>query len=142
MTPEKIEGVYLSSNSLLTQLFVHGDFLQTYLVGIVGVDPVGIRSYIKTTFQKDISTNEEVIAFFESPKNRRVLLQDINGNVAGKLQGFEKIHNIEVAFEPLTLDRGVVTPTMKIRRPICTKFFKKEIEKLYNEGSLVKNGNL
>lgn len=63
MTPEKIEGVYLSSNSLLTQLFVHGDFLQTYLVGIVGVDPVGIRSYIKTTFQKDISTNEEVIAF-------------------------------------------------------------------------------
>lgn len=142
VTPEKIEGVYLSSNSLLTQLFVHGDFLQTYLVGIVGIDPVGIRSYIKTTFQKDISTNEEVIAFFESPKNRRVLLQDINGNVAGKLQGFEKIHNIEVAFEPLTLDRGVVTPTMKIRRPICTKFFKKEIEKLYNEGSLVKNGNL
>ena len=35
MTPEKIEGVYLSSNSLLTQLFVHGDFYRHILLELL-----------------------------------------------------------------------------------------------------------
>ena len=66
----------------------------------------------------------------------------MNKLIADQLQGFEKLHNIYVDFEPLTVDRGVITPTMKIRRPIAVKFFQDQIDGMYNEGSLVKNGSL
>ena len=38
VSPEKIENRYLSSNPQITQLYVHGNSLQAYLVGIVGVE--------------------------------------------------------------------------------------------------------
>lgn len=45
VTPEKIENLYLSSNSILSQAFVHGNSTESYLVGIIGVDPVGIVDF-------------------------------------------------------------------------------------------------
>ena len=77
-----------------------------------------------------------------SPQNKKIMLQDMNKVIAKELQGFEKLHNITVSFEPLTVEKGVITPTMKIRRPIAAKYFQNEIDQMYEEGSLVKNGAL
>lgn len=142
VTPEKIENAYLSQFPFIQQLFCHGDSLQTYLVGIVGLDPATISTYIAQRFNDKIENQEDVIEFFKNTKNKTILLQDMNQAIQGQLQGFEKLHNIDVSFEPLTLDRGVITPTMKIRRPICVQFFKETLSGLYEEGSLIRKENL
>ena len=38
IAPEKLENIFLQSK-YIQQIFVHGDSLQTYIVGIIVVDP-------------------------------------------------------------------------------------------------------
>lgn len=142
VTPEKIEGLYLSKFPYIAQLFVHGDSKESFLVAVVGLDPIAAKQYMEHRFHDKIVKEDDIVEFFKSPRNRKILLQDMNKLIADQLQGFEKLHNIYVDFEPLTVDRGVITPTMKIRRPIAVKFFQDQIDGMYNEGSLVKNGSL
>ena len=142
VSPEKIESLYLSQFPYIAQLFVHGDSLQTFLVGVVGLDPTTIGTYIKNRFKDEIVNEADIIEFFKSPRNRKVLLDDMNKSIGKHLQGFEKLHNIDISFEPLTVEKNVITPTMKIRRPIAANYFKQEIENMYNEGSLIRNNNL
>ena len=61
VTPEKIENVYLATNPHLQQLFVHGNSLESYLVGIVGLDPVTIGSYLKEKFNDEICNQNDIL---------------------------------------------------------------------------------
>lgn len=142
VTPERIENTYLSCFPYIAQLFVHGDSLRTHLVGVVGVDPASITQYIKQRHGETITDAADLIRFFQDPKRKRELLVDMNASLGNKLQGFEKLHNIEVDVEPLSVEKNLITPTMKIKRPICTKYFKDILDKLYDEGSIIKNDKL
>ena len=142
VTPERIENTYLSCFPYIAQLFVHGDSLRTHLVGVVGVDPVSITLYIKHRHGETINDPADLVRFFQDAKRKRELLIDMNTSLGNKLQGFEKLHNIEVDVEPLSVEKNLITPTMKIKRPICTKYFKDTLDKLYDEGSLIRNDKL
>ncbi|KAG5421416.1 hypothetical protein I9W82_000506 [Candida metapsilosis] len=142
VTPERIENTYLSCFPYISQMFVHGDSLRTYLVGVVGLDPVAITQYIKNRHHETINDPADLVRFFQDPKRKRELLIDMNASVGNTLQGFEKLHNIEVDVEPLSVEKNLITPTMKIKRPICTKYFRETLDKLYEEGSLIKNDKL
>ncbi|KAL6452789.1 FAA2 Long-chain-fatty-acid--CoA ligase 2 [Candida maltosa Xu316] len=141
VTPEKIEGLYLSKFPYLAQLYVHGDSKESFLVGIVGLDPTTAAQYIHARFRDKIVKKEDIVEFFKTPRNKKVLLQDMNKSVGGVLQGFEKLHNIVVDFDPLTVENEVITPTMKIRRPVAVKFFAQQFSDMYAEGSLIKDTN-
>ncbi|CAK9442200.1 uncharacterized protein LODBEIA_P59430 [Lodderomyces beijingensis] len=142
VTPEKIENLYLTSNSLLTQAYAHGDFTNSYLVGVVGVDPNAIKSFLKQRMNftdGDLADEEKILEICNRRETRVQILLHMNSNVGSKLNGFEKLHNIYVEFEPLRLDREVITPTSKLRRPIAYKYFKKQLDAMYKEGSIVKD---
>lgn len=139
VTPEKVENAYLSGNSLLTQCFVHGESLQNHLVAVVGVDPIRVTDFLVKQCNIDrskLGLDEEIIDAINRKDNRVVLLAELNKNVLG-LAGFEMIHNLYVEFEPLRLDRDLITPTVKIRRPIAAKFFARQIEEMYKEAKLL-----
>ncbi|KAG7666335.1 uncharacterized protein J8A68_000125 [[Candida] subhashii] len=146
VTPERVENVYLSSNSILTQCFTHGDPLQSFLVGIVGVDPANIVNYLKTqchvSEDEDLSTPEKILEVCNRKQVKTRLLLNLNSNLNVDLNGYEKLNNIYIEFEPLRLDRQVVTPTQKLRRPIAAKFFKKQIDEMYEEGSITRQPKL
>ncbi|KAK6873830.1 Long-chain-fatty-acid--CoA ligase 2, partial [Candida tropicalis] len=131
VSPEKIESLYLSLNSTISQLFVHGDSTKSYLVGVVGLQPDVASKYV------DLSSGDKVVQELNKPELRKQILSDLNGKVNGKLQGFEKLHNIFIDIEPLTLERNVVTPTMKLKRHFAAKFFRAQIDSMYEEGSIV-----
>lgn len=139
ITPEKIENSYLSGNSLLTQCFVHGESVHDYLVAVVGVDPEKVVKFLvrKCHVPKEaLSLDEKILEAINLKDNRKKLLRELNGHAKG-LAGFELIQNLYVEFEPLRLDRELITPTVKIRRPIAAKFFAKEIESMYAESKLL-----
>lgn len=135
VTPEKIESLYMSTFALIQQIFVYGNSLHSYLVAIIGVEPVIVHAYLKSRFKKEGLTQDQIVEFFRNPTNKKILIQDMNASLKGSLQGFEKIHNVLVEFDPLVGD--IVTPTMKIKRPLASKFFKERFDGLYNEGSLI-----
>lgn len=144
VTPEKVENVYLSNNSLLTQAYAHGDSLRNFLVGVIGVSPEGIVSFLgkQGVPAAELTSNDAILAAANRPEHRRTLLAQLNRNVGDKLSGFERFHNLVIEFEPLTLERGLITPTVKLKRPACKEFFKDVLEDRYTEGSLIRNGKL
>lgn len=143
VTPEKVETSYLSANPILTQCFAHGNSNHHFLVGILGIDPNNATKLLISygAIDKKESTtisNEKILELINKPDIRTKILSKLNANVKN-IQGFEKIQNIFIEFEPLTLERDLITPTIKIRRPIAAKFFKQQIDSMYEEGPLAKN---
>lgn len=144
VSPEKVENIYLSSNPLLTQCFVHGDSMRHFLVAVVGVEPTKAVQFLTQhcgVGRPDLVDDNEILRQLNMQQNRTRLLQELNGKVKG-LQGFELIQNVYVDFEPLRLDRGVVTPTVKIKRPIAAKYFADQIKGMYLESPLVSKHRL
>lgn len=145
ITPEKIENTYLSCFPLTTAFFAHGDSLKTFLVGIVGVDPVSIKPWLASRFgykESDLESEDKLVKLLNTRDVKRRFLVEANESVSKLLHGLEKLHNVELAIDPLKVEDGVVTPTFKIKRANCGIFFKKRLEALYEEGSLIKNENL
>ncbi|KAI5949306.1 hypothetical protein KGF54_005541 [Candida jiufengensis] len=142
VTPEKIENLYLTTNSIISQVFAHGDFTQSYLVGIVGIDPISIKQFLTSQCNislDQITTIPELLEVVNKREVKTKILLYLNTNVGSKLNGFEKLNNIYLEVEPLRLDRDVVTPTAKLKRPVASKFFKSQIEQMYSEGSIIKD---
>lgn len=138
ISPEKIENVYLSSNPILAQLYVHGDSLQSYLVGIVGIEhPAGVKFLQNVCAFKDDLSPEQLITEINKPRNKKKFLESINSPLKGKLLGFERLHNIDIDINPLTVEKNVVTPTLKIKRGIAANYFQRVFKRLYDEGSLM-----
>lgn len=144
ITPEKVENVYLNLCPILSQIYVHGDSLKNYLVGIVGGNPTELSPFLVRSCgvsPDTLKTDDDIIRAISAPSNRLKLLEYINSK-AVSLSGFERVQNIHVEIEPLREDRGVVTPTMKVKRPTARKFFADVIDKMYEEGPLSQKSKL
>lgn len=144
VTPEKVENAYLSANSLLTQCFVHGESIHDHLVAVIGVDPEKIVSFLAQECnvpRSELKLESDILKAVNEKKCRAILLRALNKNVKG-LTGFETIRNLYIEFEPLRLEREVITPTVKIRRPIAAKYFASQIKDMYNESRLLSSVKL
>lgn len=145
ITPEKIESTLLSCFPTLAQLYIHGDSYRTYLVGIGGVDPIMIVPWLKSRFnisEGKVDTPEKLKSVLNDRKVKTRFLDELNLSASQLLNGLERIHNIELSVEPLRVEDGVMTQTFKIKRQNCFTFFKERLDKLYEEGSLIKNEKL
>lgn len=68
---EKIENLY-SSTPLVAQIYIHGDSLQSYLVGVLIPDPVQLSGIVATVTGKNISP-EDTAALSLACKDDRVI---------------------------------------------------------------------
>ena len=101
ISPSKIEN-FISLHELIKQSFVYGD-KKNYLVAIIVVD-------------KEI--NKEKI---------KIILENINK----KLALIEKIKKFILINEEFTINNGMLTPTLKLKRKEIIKNYKQQLENLY-----------
>ncbi|XP_029441498.1 long-chain-fatty-acid--CoA ligase 1 isoform X2 [Rhinatrema bivittatum] len=126
IAPEKIENVYMRSEPV-AQVFVHGDSLQASLVGIVIPDPEVMPKWAKKkkfngSFE-DLCKNKDL---------KKAILEDLlRLGKESDLKTFEQVRDIALYPEMLTVQNGLLTPTMKAKRPELRKFFQSQIEELY-----------
>lgn len=134
ISPERIENLYLSKNPTIQQLYVHGHPSKDYVVGVVGVTlESGLRFLNKSSL-----TEEEMLEEINKPENKKSFLNALNANIVEHLNGIERLGNLHIEVNPLTVEKNVVTPTMKIKRGVAATHFKHVWAKLYDEeGRLV-----
>lgn len=133
LSPERIENIYLTKNSLLEQLFLYGDPTRNYLVGIAGISFQGGSELLKQKFGNEKELLEEI----NRPGVKQKVLQLWNSKVKDSTNGIERMKNVHIEINPLTVERDVVTPTMKLKRPIAGRFFKPVIGILYDEEGIL-----
>lgn len=136
LSPERIEGVYLSSLSYLAQAFVHGDSDQTFLVAIFGVQPDTFAVFASKILGREISPTDLVAikAAASEPKVKAAVLKDLDkAGRKKKFAGYERVRNIQLALEPFTIDNELLTPTLKLKRPVAAKKYRDVLDSLYAE---------
>ncbi|XP_032774318.1 long-chain-fatty-acid--CoA ligase 1 [Rattus rattus] len=127
IAPEKIENIYLRSEAV-AQVFVHGESLQAFLIAIVVPDVEILPSWAKKRgFQgsfEELCKNKDV---------NKAILEDMVklGKNAG-LKPFEQVKGIAVHPELFSIDNGLLTPTLKAKRPELRNYFRSQIDELYS----------
>ena len=135
-SPERIENVYLAACNYLAQAFVHGDSVQTFLVAMFGVQPDIFAPFASKILGSNIEATD-IAALKAACKHEKVIqaIQKIIDQVGrkNKFAGFERVRNISLWVEPFTIDNELLTPTLKLKRPIAAKYYRKELDRLYVE---------
>lgn len=124
VAPQPIEGA-LRALPLIEHVCVIGD-RQRYLVALFTLDPDGVRSWAA-----DAGVDaRDVGALAEHPR----VLDAIESHVSRVNKGlapYEAIKRFAVLPEPFTIERGLMTPTLKLRRAAIGAEYAELIERLY-----------
>ncbi len=123
IAPSAIEGT-IATSKYIAQVCVIGD-KRNYLSALVTLDQENVKAYaadnnIAYNSFDDLMTNEKIV-------------QLIEGEVARKnkeFASFETIKKISIVPE-FTIDNGLLTPTLKLKRNVAVKKYEKEIEAMY-----------
>ena len=103
ISPAKIENI-ITNEAEIDQCMVYGD-KKNYLVALI----VANKEFLK-----------------EKEK-----INNIIENINKKLTQVEKIKKIQLIDENFSIENGLLTPTMKVKRKKVTEKYKKELENLY-----------
>uniref|UniRef100_A0A8C1SEB8 Arachidonate--CoA ligase n=1 Tax=Cyprinus carpio TaxID=7962 RepID=A0A8C1SEB8_CYPCA len=111
IAPEKIENVYTRCVAVL-QVFVHGDSLQSHLIGVVVPDPEVFVDWAK---ERGIVGSYEELC--QNPDVKKAVLEDMTavGKEAG-LKSFEQVKDLYLHPEMFSVSNGLLTPTLKSKR--------------------------
>ena len=132
IAPEKIEN-NLVKCKYIEQIFVYGDSLQSYLVGILVPKYKDVIDFLKNKGINDV-TKENYKNYFEDPDLIKDILKTIDSfSRQNGLKGFEIVKKVYLSKEPFSIDNNLLTTTLKIRRHIAKKHFLKEIQKMYGQ---------
>lgn len=126
----KIENCYVN-NEFVAQVFVHGDSLQSTLVGIVVPDEPILVNWAKT--QDDLK-DKSFADLCKNDKVKKHILATIQKH--GKdndLKGFENVKNIYLESQQFTVENDLLTPSFKIKRNEVKNKYQKQIDAMYAE---------
>lgn len=125
IAPLPIENL-LAANRYVEQAVVLGE-RRPFLVAVIVPNFESLKSYaaengIITASDKELAARPEVRQLYEK------LLKDISRSLAS----YEKVRKFMLAESPFSIERGEMTPTLKIKRKVVEEKYKDEIEALYS----------
>ena len=126
ISPQRVEGVLLLEPEI-AQVLVYGD-KKPFLVALIVPDEA---------FVVQFGREHKKPPKLENLVSDRVFRQAINDAIkrANKnLSAIERIRKFEVMAEPFSVENGLMTPTLKPRRPIIVDRFGEKLEALYGSG--------
>jgi len=133
---EKIENMY-NSSPIISQLYVHGDSLQSFLLGVLVPELLQLAQLATSVLGTKVDMNDTTAleAAAKDPEvNAAVLALLTKEAKRNALKGFETIKRIYITLDPFTVDNGIMTPTLKIRRKNAYAKYKADLDALYALG--------
>ncbi|KAI6176239.1 Arachidonate--CoA ligase [Aphelenchoides bicaudatus] len=130
VAPEKIENIYARSK-FVAQSFIHGESLKTCLIAIVVPDPEVLPGVAaeKLNLATDLSMEE----LCDREDVKQMIVKDLLdvGKAAG-LYSFEQVKDIYLSAEQFSVENGLLTPTLKSKRPQLKLHYKKQLDAMYS----------
>merc|ERR1712066_768989 len=130
IAPEKIENIYIRSSAAM-QVFVHGDSLQAFLVVLVVPDPETFVAWCKENVQ---GSSGDLASLCKNEAVKKAVLADMVAiGKKDNLKSFEQAKAIHIDPEAWSVEKDLLTPTFKSKRPQLQKYYQAEIEQMYVE---------
>ncbi|XP_030525095.1 probable CoA ligase CCL6 [Rhodamnia argentea] len=125
---ENVESVYQRC-PLATSIWVYGSSFESFLVAVVVPDRKALE---------DWAANHGVARDFQSLcqnlKAKKYVLDELNSTGhKHQLRGFEKLKAVHLEPNLFDMERDLITPTFKLKRPQLLKYYKDCIDQLYSE---------
>jgi long-chain acyl-CoA synthetase len=114
ISPERIENVYLANSNLFTQIYIHGDSTQAFLVGIFGIDPVTFAPFASGILKKEIDPTdvESLKAAMNDPRVKKSVISQMEKiGRKNKFNAWERVRNAHLELDPFTIENELLTPT-------------------------------
>ena len=127
IAPAQVEAVYARS-PYVNQVVVVGNG-RKYLVGLVVPRRSEVDRELAARGERPPETGEGTARQLEV----RELLSRQFEELGRELAPYERILNFAILPEPLSLERGEITPTLKVRRDRVSASYADVIERLYDE---------
>ncbi len=125
VAPQKLEGL-LKNSPLISNVLIHGD-KRKYVVALVTLNEL----YAKKIAKDKGWTYRDFKALSQLPEMRESVRKAV-AEVNTQLASFETIKNFAILPDDFTIERGELTPSLKVKRKVCDEKFKDIIETLYN----------
>lgn len=125
---ESLESTY-SRCPLITSIWVYGNSFESFLVAVVVPERKALEDWA--------GSNQEKVDFPSLCNNtnaRKYILDELNSTAKRhNLRGFEMLRAVQLEPIPFDIDRDLITPTFKLKRPQLLKHYKVCVDKLYSE---------
>ncbi|KAI9180955.1 hypothetical protein LWI28_009676 [Acer negundo] len=126
---ESIENKYLRC-PLITSIWVYGNSFESFLVAIVVPDRKALEDWAVNNLQEAVDFK----SLCENPKARKYILDELNSTgQKNQLKGFEMLKAVYLEPTLFDVERDLITPTFKLKRPQLLKYYNVQVDQLYNE---------
>ncbi|RXH95733.1 hypothetical protein DVH24_008233 [Malus domestica] len=123
---ENLENIY-GLFSDIDAIWVYGNSFESFLVAVVNPNKQAVESWAQ---QNGISGDFKSLC--ENAKVKEYILGELNKIAKEKkLKGFEVIKGVHLDPEPFDMERDLITPTYKKKRPQLLKYYKDLIDNIY-----------
>jgi long-subunit acyl-CoA synthetase (AMP-forming) len=111
------------------QIWVYGNSFESFPVAVVVPDRKALEEWATNNNQTG-----DLELLCENLKARKYVLDELNSTgQKNKLRGFEMLRAVHLEPNPFDIERDLVTPTFKLKRPQLLKYYKDCIDELYEE---------
>lgn len=118
--------IAISLDPLIEQVMIIGEG-KAFLAALIVLDPELWKS-----FAKELDVDAENPATLREKFVEKSVLARVNRRLHN-FPGYAQIRRAYLAQEPWTVDNGMLTPTLKMKRPLLMRHFKDEIAALYRD---------
>ncbi|KAH9309699.1 hypothetical protein KI387_037610, partial [Taxus chinensis] len=116
---ENLENVY-GLCSAIDAVWIYGNSFESFLVAIVTPNQQALQNWATANGETGDFT-----ALCQNPKAKAYILDELNAVAkSNKLKGFEFLKAIHLDPLPFDMERDLLTPTFKKKRPQLLKFYK------------------
>lgn len=117
----------IALDPLIEQVMVVGEG-KPYLTALVVLNPEVWRE-----LASELSVDPDDPASLREKRVHNAVLKRIQAALKD-FPGYAKIRKVHLSLEPWTIEEGLITPTLKVKRPKVLERFAEEVEAMYSSG--------
>ncbi|XP_047152549.1 long chain acyl-CoA synthetase 4-like [Vigna umbellata] len=123
---EHLENIYVQA-SVVDSIWIYGNSFESYLVAIVNPNKQAIEKWAE---ENHITADFDSVCE-DSRTKTYVIGELVKLAKEKKLKGFEFIKAVHLDPVPFDMERGLMTPTFKKKRPELLKYYQNTIDDMY-----------